>query len=143
MYNGREEVSGNVDGMSGINFALGFSGICLTNSKRLKQTTMSSISNNSFGRIGPNILSIPDVNTPKCLQGPRDHFMVSVKKQLTSANTDVKTFCVGPPPCFRVSYVKSLFREDEIKSGALATTKQLLSQRNNGPVWGKTRRPNQ
>ena len=36
MYNGPQDVSGNVNGMSGINFALGISGIGHTNIKKLK-----------------------------------------------------------------------------------------------------------
>ena len=36
MYNGPQDVSGNVNGMSGINFALGVFGIGPTNIKKLK-----------------------------------------------------------------------------------------------------------
>ena len=36
MYNGPQDVSGNVDELSGINFALGISGIGHTNIKKLK-----------------------------------------------------------------------------------------------------------
>ena len=36
MHNGPQDVSGNVNGMSGINFALGISGIGHTNIKKLK-----------------------------------------------------------------------------------------------------------
>ena len=36
MYNGPQDVSGDVDGTCGINFALGISGICDMNIKKLK-----------------------------------------------------------------------------------------------------------